>query len=53
MSVHVSRHPLLLHHLTRLRDRTTETPEFRALVKHPLVTMHGEEKPIAVLVGAN
>ncbi len=28
--VHVSRHPLLLHHLTRLRDRTTEPPEFRA-----------------------
>jgi uracil phosphoribosyltransferase len=31
--VHVSRHPLLLHQLTRLRDRTTEPPEFRALVR--------------------
>jgi uracil phosphoribosyltransferase len=31
--VHVSRHPLLLHHLTRLRDRTTEPPEFRGLVR--------------------
>ena len=31
--VHVSRHPLLLHHLTRLRDRTTEAPEFRSLVR--------------------
>jgi len=33
MSVHVSRHPLLLHHLTRLRDRSTAPPEFRALVR--------------------
>ena len=32
-NVHVLRHPLLLHHLTRLRDRTTEPPEFRALVR--------------------
>jgi uracil phosphoribosyltransferase len=31
--VHVSHHPLLLHQLTRLRDRTTEPPEFRALVR--------------------
>src|SRR5262245_58372562 len=31
--VHVSRHPLLLHKLTRLRDRTTPNPEFRALVR--------------------
>src|SRR5437588_2961648 len=31
--VHVSRHPLLLHHLTKLRDRTTEPPEFRSLVR--------------------
>src|SRR5262249_43057852 len=31
-NVHVSRHPLLLHQLTRLRDRTTEPREFRTLV---------------------
>jgi uracil phosphoribosyltransferase len=32
-NVFISRHPLLLHQLTRLRDRTTEPPEFRALVR--------------------
>jgi uracil phosphoribosyltransferase len=32
-NVHVSRHPLLLHQLTRLRDRSTEAPEFRTLVR--------------------
>ena len=31
--VHVSGHPLVLHHLTRLRDRTTESETFRALVR--------------------
>jgi uracil phosphoribosyltransferase len=31
--VHVSHHPLLLHQLTRLRDRATEPPEFRSLVR--------------------
>jgi uracil phosphoribosyltransferase len=30
--VHVSGHPLLLHQLTLLRDRTTEPPLFRQLV---------------------
>jgi uracil phosphoribosyltransferase len=36
--VHVSRHPLLLHKLTQLRDRTTDTVLFRALV-HNLTQM--------------
>ena len=27
--------------------------EFRAVVKHPLITLYGEEKPLAVMVGAN
>jgi uracil phosphoribosyltransferase len=31
--VHVSTHPLVLHHLTRLRDATTPGPEFRRLVR--------------------
>lgn len=31
--VHVSRHPLLLHKLTQLRDRTTQPPVFRQLVR--------------------
>ncbi len=30
--VHVSRHPLLLHKLAKLRDRATPTPVFRTLV---------------------
>jgi uracil phosphoribosyltransferase len=32
-SVTVSRHPLLQHKLTQLRCRTTEPPQFRALVR--------------------
>jgi uracil phosphoribosyltransferase len=32
-SVTVARHPLVLDKLTRLRDRTTEPPVFRALVR--------------------
>jgi uracil phosphoribosyltransferase len=32
-TVHVSRHPLVLHYLTQLRDRNTEPPTFRALVR--------------------
>src|SRR3954451_8528391 len=31
-NVVISKHPLLLHKLTRLRDRTTDPPVFRALV---------------------
>jgi uracil phosphoribosyltransferase len=31
--VHVSRHPLVLHRLARLRDRDTPSPEFRRLVR--------------------
>jgi uracil phosphoribosyltransferase len=31
-AVTVSRHPLVQHKLTRLRDRATEPPQFRALV---------------------
>ena len=31
--VHVSRHPLVLHLLVRLRDRATEPPVFRVLVR--------------------
>jgi alpha-L-fucosidase len=27
--------------------------EFRAVVKHPLITLYGEEKPLVVVVGAN
>lgn len=27
--------------------------EFRSVVKHPLITLYGEEKPLAVVVGAN
>ncbi len=34
MNIHVSRHPLLLDKVTRLRDRSTGQAEFRALVKH-------------------
>jgi uracil phosphoribosyltransferase len=33
-TVHVSRHPLLLHMLTLLRSRTTDTTLFRSLVRH-------------------
>ena len=29
------------------------TYEYRAVVKHPLITLHGEEKPLAPVVGAN
>src|SRR4051794_12575857 len=32
-AVHVGRHPLLLHKLTRLRDRTTAPEAFRSLVR--------------------
>jgi uracil phosphoribosyltransferase len=32
-NVHVSRHPLLLHKVGRLRDRETGSPQFRALVR--------------------
>jgi uracil phosphoribosyltransferase len=32
-AVHVSRHPLILHNLTALRDVHTEPPEFRRLVR--------------------
>jgi len=32
--LHVSQHPLVQHHLARLRDRQTQPPEFRQLVKH-------------------
>src|SRR5438132_9721326 len=32
-SVHISGHPLVLHKLTQLRDRTTEPPNFRMLVR--------------------
>jgi uracil phosphoribosyltransferase len=32
-NVHVSRHPLVLHHLTQLRSTATEPPAFRALVR--------------------
>lgn len=32
-AVHVSRHPLLLHRLTLLRDRSTPPPLFRRLVR--------------------
>ena len=32
-AVHVGRHPLLLHKLTRLRDQTTPPEVFRALVR--------------------
>jgi len=31
--VHVSKHPLVLHRLARLRDKSTPTPEFRRLVR--------------------
>jgi uracil phosphoribosyltransferase len=31
--VHVSQHPLVLHHLTQLRTRTTEPRSFRELVR--------------------
>src|SRR5438552_2828617 len=31
--VHISGHPLVLHKLTQLRDRTTEPPNFRRLVR--------------------
>jgi uracil phosphoribosyltransferase len=33
LPVHTSRHPLLLHKLARLRDRTTDPQTFRALVR--------------------
>jgi uracil phosphoribosyltransferase len=32
-AIQVSRHPLVLHKLTQLRDRTTESPVFRMLVR--------------------
>src|SRR5262245_65734044 len=32
-TVHDGRHPLLLHNLTRLRDRTTPPEAFRSLVR--------------------
>ena len=32
MTLHVSKHPLVLHKLTRLRDKTTPSPTFRTLV---------------------
>ena len=32
-NVHVSRHPLILHKLTRLRDKRTEPKKFRELVR--------------------
>src|SRR5437588_12216231 len=32
-AVHVSRHPLILHNLTTLRDVRTEPPEFRRMVR--------------------
>jgi uracil phosphoribosyltransferase len=32
-SIHISRHPLLLHRLGPLRDRTTPAPMFRRLVR--------------------
>src|SRR5262245_41497534 len=31
--VHVSAHPLVLHRLARLRDKSTPTPDFRRLVR--------------------
>jgi uracil phosphoribosyltransferase len=31
--VHVSRHPLIMHNLTTLRDARTEPPEFRRVVR--------------------
>src|SRR6516162_5264289 len=31
-NVHLSKHPLLLHRVGQLRDKTTPTPEFRRLV---------------------
>src|SRR5947209_5028660 len=38
MRVHVADHPLITHKLTRLRDRTTPSPTFRALAEE-LVTL--------------
>ncbi|MCL2804191.1 MAG: uracil phosphoribosyltransferase [Micrococcales bacterium] len=38
MQVHVAEHPLISHKLTRLRDETTDSPTFRALVEE-LVTL--------------
>ena len=38
VAVHVSRHPLLLHRLTQLRDKTTGTRVFRQLV-HEMAQM--------------
>jgi uracil phosphoribosyltransferase len=32
-NVHVSKHPLILHKLTRLRDKRTEPKKFRELVR--------------------
>ena len=32
MTLHVSTHPLVLHKLTQLRDKTTPSPTFRTLV---------------------
>jgi uracil phosphoribosyltransferase len=32
-AVHVSRHPLILHNLATLRDKQTEPPEFRRVVR--------------------
>jgi uracil phosphoribosyltransferase len=32
-AIHVSRHPLVLHHLAQLRDRRTEPKPFRELVR--------------------
>src|SRR5688572_8380073 len=36
--LHQVRHPLVQHHLTQLRDRTTAPPEFRLLL-HRLATL--------------
>lgn len=32
-NLHISKHPLVLHRLARLRDQHTSTPEFRRLVR--------------------
>ncbi|HEY9498513.1 MAG TPA: uracil phosphoribosyltransferase [Terrimesophilobacter sp.] len=49
MRVHVADHPLITHKLTMLRDKTTPSPTFRALVEE-LVTLLAYEATRSVRV---